>query len=279
MTSTTASTTLPVEAPAPAAAGRSIRLRDVFRGEWIKFRSVRSLTLTLTAAAVVTLGLGMIFSATAGSGEATPRAATGLVGPVELSLGAIELTALIVGVVGVLVSAGEYTTGLVRTTIMAVGHRLTVLTAKVGVVGMATALVMGVATVLTLWLGQAVYGGDQATLALTDPDAIGVVLGTTTYVTGVALIGLALGMIVRSTASAIGVLVGGVFIAPQLMLLLPESFTDVVLEYMPSEAGAVIMSTVSDPSLLSTSAAYAVLGAWVLGLLAVAGLLLRIRDV
>jgi hypothetical protein len=39
-----------------------------------------------------------------------------------------------------------------------------------------------------------------------------------------------------------------------------------------------MMSTVSDPNLLSTGEAYAVFAAWVLGLLVVAGVLTRIRD-
>ena len=260
------------------APDRRIHLRDVIHGEWIKFRSVRSTKLTLIVAGIVTVALGMIFSATAGSGEAAPGPAAALTDPVQLALGAIDLTAMIVGVLGVLLVAGEYSTGLIRTTLAAVGDRLAVLRAKSVVLGTATAVVMGAATVGALWLGQGVYGGDQATLALSDPDTLGVVLGTTTYVTGIALIGLALGAILRSTASAIGVLVGGVFIGPQLMRLLPDAFTDVVLKYLPSEAGSVMMSTVSDPDLLSTGAAYGMFIAWVLGLLAVAGVLLRTRD-
>jgi ABC-2 type transport system permease protein len=255
-----------------------LHLLDVIAGEWVKFRSVRSTSLALIGAAVATVALGMIFSATAGSGEDAPNAAVGLTDPVQLALGAVDLTAMIVGVLGVLIIAGEYSTGLIRTTFAAVGNRVSVLVAKAIVLGLATMVVMSVTTVLALWLGQGVYAGDEATLALTDPDAIGVIVGTTVYVTGIALIGLSLGSILRSTASGIGVLVGGVFILPGLMQLLPDSFTDVVLKYLPSEAGSVMMSTVSDPNLLSTGEAYVVFAAWVLGLLVVAGVLTRIRD-
>jgi hypothetical protein len=38
------------------------------------------------------------------------------------------------------------------------------------------------------------------------------------------------------------------------------------------------MTTVSDPDLLSTGTAYAVFAAWVVGLLVVAGVLMRTRD-
>ncbi len=257
---------------------RPVRLSDVVRAEWIKFRSVRSTRLTLLGAGVATVGLGMIFAATASSGEAAPARAAVLSDPVQLALGAIDLTAMLVGVLGVLIIAGEYSTGLIRTTIAAVGDRLAVLGAKAAVLATTTAVVMGITTVLALWLGQAIYGGDLPTMPLSDPGTFEVVLGTTSYVVGVALIGLALGVILRSTAPAIGILVGGMFIGPPLLNLLPDSFSDVVLKYLPSEAGSAMMATVSDPDLLSTGTAYAVFAAWVVGLLVVAGVLMRTRD-
>ena len=265
---------------APASTRRErrpVRLRDVVHGEWIKFRSVRSTRWTLVVAGAVTVALGMIFAATAASGDA-PGAAARLTGPVQLALGAIDLSAMLVGVLGVLLVAGEYSTGLIRTTIAAVGDRLSVLQAKAAVLAGTTAVVMAAASALALWLGQAVYSGDQATLAMTDPETLRILLGTTAYVTGIGLIGVALGAIVRSTASAIGILVGGIFIGPPLLNLLPEFFSDVVLKFLPSEAGSAMMATVSDPDLLSTPAAWAVFAAWVVGLLVVAGFLMRTRD-
>lgn len=257
---------------------RPVRLGDVVRGEWIKFRSVRSTRMTLLVAGIATVGLGMIFAATASSGDAAPARAAMLTDPVQLALGAVDLTAMLVGVLGVLIVAGEYSTGLIRTTIAAVGDRLAVLTAKAAVLASSTAVAMGITTVLALWLGQAVYGGDLPTVSLSDPGTIEVVVGTTAYVVGVALIGLALGAILRSSASAIGVLVGGLFIGPPLLNLLPDSFSDVVLKLLPSEAGSAMMATVSDPDLLSTGMAYVVFAAWVVGLLIVAGVLMRTRD-
>ena len=98
------------------------------------------------------------------------------------------------------------------------------------------------------------------------------------YLTGIALIGLALGFILRSSSGAIASLFAGVFIGPGLLSLLPDSFTDYVLKYLPSEAGSAMMSRVSDPDLLSTGSAYAVFLGWVFGLLALAAVLVRTRD-
>ncbi len=70
--------------PRPAARTRPVRLRDVVRSEWIKFRSVHSTRLTLVVAGLATVGLGMIFSATASSGEGAPARAAVLSDPVQL---------------------------------------------------------------------------------------------------------------------------------------------------------------------------------------------------
>lgn len=263
---------------APAVTSSGVKLRDVLHSEWIRFRSVRSSIITLLAAGIAMVAFGLIFSATAGSNEAAPGPTVGITDPVDIALGAVSLTQMIVGVLGVLIVTTEYSTGLIRTSIAAVGRRLKLLGAKSTVLTGVTATVMAVAATLAVWLGQAVYAGDEATVSMADPDVWGVILGATTYLTGIALIGAALGFIFRSTAGAIGVLVGGVFIGPNLLRLLPEGFTDVVLKYLPSEAGSAMMSRVSDPDLLSTGSAYLVFGAWVLGLLGLAAVLLRNRD-
>ncbi|MEM8705864.1 MAG: ABC transporter permease [Actinomycetota bacterium] len=252
-----------------------VRSINVIRGEWIKFWSVRSTSITLIAAGLATIAFGMIFSAVADSEEQAGPAAL-LSDPVDIALGGIGLSEMIIGVLGVMFVASEYSTGLIRTAYAAVGKRTKVITSKAAVL---TAGVFGigfVAVVGSIVLGQAVYAGSEATVALTE--VWDVVFGTTVYLTGIALIGLALGFILRSTAAGIGTLVGGVFIGPNLAQLLPESITDVFLKYLPSEAGSAMMTRVSDPDLLSRGAGYAVFVAWVVGLLAVAGVLVTRRD-
>ncbi|MEM7094959.1 MAG: ABC transporter permease [Actinomycetota bacterium] len=269
----------PTDQSAATGAARSkpkVRFDRVVRGEWIKFWSVRSTWATLLGAAAVTVIFGMIFSAVAGSDSETAGPAAFLTDPVDVALGGIGLTEMLIGVLGVMVVAGEYSTGLIRTSFAAVGRRARTIQAKVAVVA-STVFVTGAAAVTAaIVAGQAVYGGDLPTVPVSE--VLDVILGTTVYLTGVALIGVALGFILRSTAAGIGTLVGGVFIGPNLLQLLPDSITDVFLKYLPSEAGSAMMTRVADPDLLSTGAAYAVFAAWVVGLLTVAGILVRRRD-
>ena len=127
-----------------------------------------------------------------------------------------------------------------------------------------SASVFGVALVsvtAALVAGQAVYAGNEATTPVTE--LFDVIVSNSIYLVGIALIGAALGFILRSTAAGIGTLVGAVFIGPNLLNLLPESVTDVFMKYLPSEAGSAITSQVANPDMLSQGAAYAVFGAWV----------------
>ena len=263
-----------IGATAPPPTGR-VSTWNVIRGEWVKFWSVRSTKFTLLAAGVVTVMFGMIFSAVADSDEATGPAAL-LTDTLDLALAGMGLSEMIVGVLGVLLVAGEYSTGLIRTTFAAVGRRTKVLWAKAAVLGASVFAMAAVAVTAAVVLGQTVYAGDLATVPLAD--ALDVIVGAVVYLTGIGLIGLALGFLLRSTAAGIATLVGGVFIGPNLLNLLPDSITDVFMKYLPSEAGSAMMTQVRDPDLLSRGAGYVVFIAWVVGLLGFAGYLLRKRD-
>ncbi len=264
----------PVDAAASAPTGK-VRTWNVIRGEWIKFWSVRSTKFTLLTAGLVTVVFGMIFSAVAESGEATGPAAL-LSDPLDLALAGLSLGEMIIGVLGVLLVAGEYSTGLIRTTFAAVGRRTKVLWSKAAVLAGSVFAMAAVSVTAAVVLGQAVYAGDLATVPLAD--ALDVIVGAVVYLVGIGLIGLALGFILRSTAAGIATLVGGVFIGPNLLNLLPESITDVFMKYLPSEAGSAMMTQMVDPDLLSRGAGYAVFAAWVIGLLGLAAFLVKKRD-
>jgi ABC-type transport system involved in multi-copper enzyme maturation permease subunit len=276
-TTETSATTDPTHTtPATSTSTGKVRTWNVIRSEWIKFWSIRSTSITLLAAGLVTVVFGMIFSAVAESGAATPGPAAFLTNPVDVALGGVSLTEMLVGVLGVMVVAGEYSTGLIRTAFAAAGKRGRVIRAKVAVVASSVFTVSAVSVTAAVAAGQAVYAGSEPTVPLTD--VLDVIFGTTVYLTGIALIGIALGFLLRSTAAGIGTLVGAVFIGPNLLNLLPDSITDYFLKYLPSEAGSAMMSQVSNPELLSTGTAYAVFTAWVVGLLAAAGYMVRRRD-
>jgi ABC-type transport system involved in multi-copper enzyme maturation permease subunit len=172
----------------------------------------------------------------------------------------------------------EYASGLIRTTFGAIGRRTRVLLAKAIVFGGATWLAMTIGAFGAFFAGVAVYSGNLPSYSIDDPGVLRAVLSAGFYGGCVALIGIAVGFLVRSTAAAIGVLFGLLMLAPLLAELVPGTVGDTLIKILPSSAGEAMMSVASRDSLLSPSLGLAVLAAWAVGLLAVAGVAMRRRD-
>lgn len=272
-------TSPPTHAPTrPATTSVAVTQRAVNRAEWIKFRSVRSNVIALVAAAIVLVVFGTLFASLAGSDEALPPNAAASDDSLSLSFGGMNLSQLVLGVLGAIFVAGEYATGSIRTMFAAVADRTSVLRAKAVVLGVTTWLAMTIASFVVFFTGQATYAGDGLTYSLGDDGVLRALLGGGVYGTGIVLMGLALGFLLRSTAAAIGTLVGTLMIAPGLVSLLPDSIGESVGKYLPSNAGQALVNVASSDTLLSPGVGAAVFVAWTVGLLGLAGLGLRRRD-
>ena len=113
----------------------------MIRSEWIKLRTLRSTWYSLLVTVVFVVGLGVLFSALRahrfnqdnahvrfrGPG---PRLGDFGLDPTLVSLRGVFLAQLAIGVLGVLVITGEYSTGMIRSSLAAVPHRRPVLIAK-----------------------------------------------------------------------------------------------------------------------------------------------------
>jgi ABC-2 type transport system permease protein len=197
---------------------------------------------------------------------------------VSFAFGGISLSQLIIGVLAALFVGSEYASGLIRTTFGAVARRTRVLRAKAIVFGCAAWLAMTFGAFGAFFAGSAVYSGNLPSYAIGDPGVLRAVLSAGFYGACVALIGIAVGFLVRSTAAAIGLLLGLLMLAPLLTELLPGTAGDTLTQVLPSNAGKAIMSLTSPDNLLSPGLGFAVLAAWVVGLLAAAAVTLRRRD-
>ena len=268
-------------------ASRAVSAAGVVRSEWIKLRSVRSSTTTLLATAGVMLLFGALAAAVGSGLLATPPDAGGPDGgpggggPTATVLAGSLLAPLVIGVLGVLTITSEYATGTIRSTMTFVPGRLPVLGAKVVVLTAVVLPVMVVATLATFFLGQLLLGaGDAPTAAIGDPGVLRALLGTAAYLTGVALLGLALGTLLRSTAAAVSALVALVFLLPGLGgFLLPASWQEDVLVHLPSNAASSFTSVAQVPGALSPTGGALVFAAWVVIPLLLAAVALRRRAV
>lgn len=254
---------------------RRVTGRAVVRSEWLKFRSVRSNLVSLGSAAAAFVLLGMLFSSL-GDTDRGPRGAAS--DSLAITFGGLTLSQLILGVAAAVFVTSEYGSGMMRTMFGAVGRRTRVLWAKAGVTGAATAVTMTAAAFVTFFAGQAMFGGDLPTYSLGDPGVLRAIIGAGVYTTAVALIGVALGFIMRSTASAIGVMVTLFMVAPILLRLVPGSIGDWLGKVVPSSAGDALMSVTSPDTLLSPGQGLVTLLAWTIGLLGAAWVLVQRRD-
>ena len=255
--------------------GRAVTQWSVTKAEWIKLRSVRVNVVGIAAAVVGLVLLGVLFSALAPTDMGPGGTATD---SVSLAFGGTSLSQLIIGVLAALFVGSEYASGLIRTTFGAVARRTRVLRAKAIVFGGAIGLAMMLGAFGAFVAGSAIYSGNLPSHSIGDPGVLRAVLSVGFYGACVALIGIAVGFLVRSTATAIGLLLGLLMLAPLLVDLVPGAVGETLSKIVPSNAGEAMMSVMSPYSLLSPLLGTGVLVAWVVGLLAAAAVTLRRRD-
>jgi hypothetical protein len=247
------------------------------KSEWIKLLSLRSSWITFAAAVVAVIGLGVLISYITNGHWTEMRAEERQqFEPVARSLAGIDLAQLAIGVLGVLVVTGEYSTGMIRSSLMAVPRRLPVLAGKAVVFATATFVLMIASAFVAFLLGQAALGSHGTTLSA--PHALRAVIGAALYLMLIALFAVGIGFIVRSTAGGIATLFGLLLVAPGLGRLLPASWQPHVLPYLPLNAGAGVYSVNTEPGMLSTWTGFGVLCIWAAVALVGGAVLLRRRD-
>jgi ABC-type transport system involved in multi-copper enzyme maturation permease subunit len=247
----------------------------VIRSEWIKFWSLRSTTITLAAAAIVFIGIGLLASSISGDGSFGPE--DGTLSTTNISLAGSAFAQLILGSLGVLLMAGEYSTGMIRSTLAAVPARLPVLWAKSAVFAAAVFPLMLAASFVAFLGGQAIIGDGGASLS--DPGVFRAIAGSAVYLTGAGLLGLLLGALLRSTPAAISSLFGALFLLEGVVqLLIPEAWRDTIGPYLPSTAGGAFSAVTQQPGTLSPWAGLAVFAAYLLAVGAAAAWRLKRQD-
>jgi hypothetical protein len=242
---------------------------NVARMEWIKLRSLRStwVTLALTLAAAVAISVDVGLSTHNAGEDLTSNALAG-----------VSAGLLMIGVLGVMVTTSEYTSGMIKTTLAAVPNRPLMLAAKAAIFG-ATALVLGeVASFISFFTGTLTLRHGIAAPTLGQPGVLRAVLLTGASYVLIALIGLGLGAIVRHTAAAVAIMVGGVYVAAQLAGSIAHS----LIAYIPISIVAGSLSTTkpagSGVHMFSPWAGLGLLCLYAAVLLGAGGWLLARRD-
>jgi ABC-2 type transport system permease protein len=257
-------------------------MRPALHAEWTKLRTVAGTSWLVLGTIVLTVTL----SAFVVTAESYANAGAG-VDLTKLSLTGIYLGQAIVAVLGVVAIGSEYGFGVIRSTLAAMPRRWTVLAAKAIVVG---GLVLATGTFAVgacLLAGRLILPGHgftaahgYALLSLASGPTLRAAAGSVLYLALIALLSLGVAASVRSSAAAIGIVLGLLYLFPILAAVVPDAHWQRHLQQIgPMTAGLAIQATTNLRGLpIGPWTGLGVLAVWAAAALIVGGLLLWLRD-
>lgn len=241
---------------------------DAMVSEWLKLRSLRSnLHLLAFSVLAVLLCAGVAFMVSRGFDNQTGDKRL-----VFTSIGAglgtgLPVAYFVMAALGALSITSEHATGLIRTSLVAVPRRQLFLFAKIPALAAVT-LVVGEALVFTMHLAAQAVLGDRAGQVLLDGQTLGVSLTDPGVVPGlvvagavmplVAMVGLGLGAVIRSTAGSLVALIMILFVLPVVAQTLPSPWRSWIGSFMVDNLPDQIIAG-DGPGILTPLAALALL--------------------
>jgi ABC-2 type transport system permease protein len=252
---------------------RPAGMRHALHAEWTKLRTAPG-TVWLVLA-VIALTVAMSAAATA-----AVRCPAGgcAVDAARTSLSGVELGQAVVAILAVLAIGGEYSTGMIRITLTAMPRRMTVLAAKAAVLS-GIVLVAGTISVLaSLLAGRLILPGPHPSLG--DGSVLRATVGSILYLALIALLSLGTAIAVRDPATAIGIVLGLLYLFPIVTHATSDPDWQRHLEQIgPMSAGLTVQATTHLSGLpIGPWAGLGVLATWAATALLSAGLLLHLRD-
>ncbi|MEU3508387.1 ABC transporter permease [Streptomyces longwoodensis] len=272
----------PGQAPYPGYTSpipvKRTHLGHAVASEWTKIRSVRSTMWTLGVYVLLVVGIGLV-TALLVAANASDGSLDGE-NPLSMGFFGLLLGSMCVITLGVLTTASEYGTGMIRTTTVACPSRGRVLAAKSIVFFAVAFLVTLVSTFLVAVVDTAVLTDAREP---SGSEWLKATVGVSLYLALLGLVSLAIGSVIRHSAGAITIMIG-VLLAPLVIALFmfSESLQDLreaLFEYsIPSQLGIFYSSSLTDSGPSGWDPLWIALGttAVVLGL---AFFLLEKRDV
>jgi ABC-type transport system involved in multi-copper enzyme maturation permease subunit len=267
-----------------AQAGSKAGFGHLMLAEWTKIRSVRSTVWSLAIFVVATLGLTALFCwltvHAIQTGRAPRRSADLLVDPVSFILQTgLGFGQLAICVLGVLTMTTEYSTGVIRASLLAVPKRLPVLAAKCVVFAGLIFVIAEIVSFVSFFIGKAVIH-PVVNVSLSQSGVARAVIGAGLYLTVLGLFALAIGSLIRHSAGAISAVIAVVLvIGPLLGLLDSYDWGRHVHDWFPTVAGSYITRVYQQSDqVLTPWQGFAVFCVWTALLLAAGSVLLKRRD-
>ncbi len=270
-----AASTHPVSDP----RGR-VRFSGVLRSEWTKLWTLRSTRWSLLVSVIAMGGLGALVAAVEMSRWSRLPAHDRLTyDAINTAVGGYHLAQLAIGVLGVLVITGEYSTGMIRSSLMAVPRRLPVLWSKIAVYAVVSFVLMLIAALISFFIVQSIVTQHHLQRSISAPGALRTVIGSALFMMVLGIMCVGIGGIVRNTAGGIAFFVALLFVLPGISAILPSSVNDAISPYLPLNAGTTVAShSFDNPHHLSVWGGFALFCGYALVAVIGAAISLRRRD-
>jgi ABC-2 type transport system permease protein len=256
--------------------------RNALHAEWTKLRTSPGTIWLLLG--VITLTVTVSVAASAAISCPSGGCA---VDPAKVSLTGIELGQAVVAILAVLAISNEYGTGMIRVSLAAMPRRFTVLAAKAAILTGLVVTAGAIAVLVSLLAGRLILPGHGFTpahgyplLSLGDGPILRAAAGSVCYLALIALLSLGTATAVRDSASAIGIVLGLLYVFPIITQVVSDPEWRRHLQQIgPMSAGLAIQATTDLRSLpIGPWAGLGVLAAWAAAALLLGGLLLKLRD-
>ncbi len=232
----------------PVVAAR-LTFLGVLRGEWTKLLSLRSTWWVLAATVVLITGISLAVAFSLEAVAADLAAAPGAPAPAsgaEVVSGGFQMGMLTIAVLGALIITGEYSTGMIRSTLAAVPTRVPVLVAKAVVLTAVTVAVATVGIALAYVVTMPMLADLDLVPALDDGRTWQVFGGTVYFLVAAALFALGVGTLLRSSAAAITVALTVLLLLPGVLSFIGLDWVEAIVDYLPLPASGAFLGGGSD---------------------------------
>jgi ABC-2 type transport system permease protein len=242
---------------------------DLVAAEWVKLRTTRLLHGTIPLAVLLSFA-AVAGEVVAADGVRSLESSDG-VGHV---LAVTGTGALVVLVVGIVVSAGEYRHGTIADTFLTEPQRRRVLAAKLAVAAGLGLAVGAISAAASVGIAGLLYRAEGATFPFGDGSVWLTLAGALVYNALFAVVGVALGALVRNQVLAVALALAWFAVVEHTLVNLAPD----VGRWLPVAAGQAIVRTPLE-NLLSPLAGVAVLAAYAAALAVAALRVVATRDV
>ncbi len=276
-------------------SGSGVNFGRVLKSEWIKVTTVPSTVILIVSTVIVMVGLAALF---AWALTMTQQAVTDPNLPAEFQppsdgpgspaydaltvpSSGLVFGQLLIASLAVVLIASEWTTGMIRSTMVAVPKRIPALLAKTIIIAVVAFAVGAFSAVVSYFVAQPILGGESIDYAITEDGVLASIINTGTFLALVAVISIAIGMLLRNTAGGVVTAVG-IFFALPIIVQLISGLADWIPDaarFLPADAGTAMLAITAAEDALTQWEGGLVMGAWALVLLLVSLLVTKVRDV